>query len=118
MATSNRTRAGCCRRRSVAPKRASADLKSLSVVLALVVSSISCGSGPTAPPAVVTLAGTWSGTVTLVSVGGGECFAPGFVSLVGVPIGVNPIPISQTGANATMKLSLLYPSTDCTYDGI
>ena len=87
-------------------------------VLLLSVLGDACGSSPASVTAVESIAGTWTGTATVVSVSGGECLAPAYLAVVGFPIGVNPFPISQTGDNVATKLTLLYPSTDCPYSGV
>ena len=70
-----------------------------------------------APPSVVSVAGTWSGSVTLTGATGGECVGPGFTEAVGSSARLDRLPISQTGDNVAFNLPLLFSSTDCAYTG-
>jgi hypothetical protein len=58
--------------------------------------ALSCGGASPTSPAVAQVAGTWTGTVTLTGVAGGECIGPLYQEFVGQS-GEFEITIAQTG---------------------
>lgn len=66
-------------------------------ILALVLVGASCGSNPAAP-SWVQVAGTWTGTQTLVKVSGGECVGEVASSLVGA-VAEFVLVVTQSGSS-------------------
>lgn len=63
------------------------------------------------------MAGTWSGTVTVNNVTGGECMRVGFPEVVGIPFQLFPITFSQTGSDLSASIPALFSGNSCTYAG-
>ena len=73
-------------------------------VSALLCVGISCGSSPTMPSGVISMAGTWTGTITLAAASGGECLAPTFASGIGTT-GPFALSITQQGQQLGAELA-------------
>jgi hypothetical protein len=85
-------------------------------VVVLTLTLAGCGSNSTAPTP-VSVAGTWGGTITVVSVTGGECFAPAFAPYIGLSADLFPFPISQTADAVTTDIPLLFGGRNCAFSG-
>lgn len=96
-------------------------LKRLSLALALV-SLIACGGNSStapsasAPPPTAQLQGVWTGTVSLGSVTGGECFGPAFLALIGTTSPIS-LAFTQSGSGVTAVWSPQAGGGNFSYSG-
>ena len=88
------------------------------IVIVVSICLNSCGQRTTpSEPTPISIAGTWNGTVTLTSVTDAECFAQNFTNLIGVPVTMFPVQITQSLSRVSTTMPVLFTSFSCDYSG-